>query len=114
VTRLLLAASALAFFAAPALAMDHLPIEITADKKASWEVLCKIQSYKDANGAVWNRYGLHSNGSYRDVINSPNAECTMQITEGPGPVTMRIVRIGKKPFVATANAVGQKVQLSVF
>jgi hypothetical protein len=113
VIRLLLAGVA-ALAAGPALAMDHLPIDITAHKDAQWEILCKIQSYKDANGAVWNRYGLHTAGSYRDVINSPNAECTMTKTEGPGPVTMRIVRIGKKPFVATVNNVGEKAQLSVF
>jgi hypothetical protein len=99
--------------AAPALAAE-LPMTITADKDVAWELLCKIQSYRDKNGGVWNRYGVHTKGSYAENIPSPNADCALTKTEGKGPVTMRIVRFGKKPFVITAQAVGQKVEVSVF
>ena len=101
-------------FAAPAMAAN-LPMTITADKDVSFELLCKIQSYKDAKtGGVFNRYGVHTNGNYAETIPSPNADCALTKTGGKGPVTMRIVRFGKKPFVVTAAAVGQKVEVNVF
>jgi len=99
--------------AAPAMAAE-LPMTVSADKDTAWELLCKIQSYKDKNGGVWNRYGVHTKGPYAENIPSPNADCALTLTEGKGPVTLRIVRFGKKPFVVTANAVGQKVEVSVF
>ena len=103
-----------AVFAAPAMAAN-LPMSITADKDVSFELLCKIQSYKDARtGGIFNRYGVHTNGSYAETIPSPNADCALTKMAGKGPVTMRIVRFGKKPFVVTASAVGQKVEVSVF
>jgi hypothetical protein len=99
--------------AAPALAAD-LPMSLAADKDVAWELLCKIRSYKDKNGGVFNRYGVHTKGAYAETIPSPNADCALTKTEGKGPVTLRIVRFGKKPFVVTAQAVGQKVEVSVF
>ncbi len=99
--------------AAPAMAAE-LPMTVSADTDTAWELLCKIQSYKDKNGGVFNRYGVHTKGSYAENIPSPNADCALTLTEGKGPVIMRIVRFGKKPFIVTANAVGQKVEVSVF
>ena len=101
-------------FAAPATAAN-LPMTVAADKDASYEIFCKIQSYKDAKtGGIFNRYGVRTKGPYAETIPSPNADCALTLVEGKGPVTLRIVRFGKKPFVATANAVGQKVEVSVF
>jgi hypothetical protein len=112
--RVLLGASVVGVvFAAPAMAAN-LPMTVSADKDASWELLCKIQSYRDKNGGVFNRYGVRTKGAYAETIPSPNADCALTLTEGKGPVTLRVVRFGKKPFLVTANAVGQKVEVSVF
>ncbi len=105
-------ASTAAMQAAGAPPSTGLPLSIQAAPGVAYAVKCHIRTYKDPEGGLANTYELVRKGPFQDAIPSPNAQCQLWKTGGPGPVTLHIVKAGD--HAATATDVGKPVALQVW
>jgi len=106
---LVLSASLAALAAAPP---AGLPLSIQAAPGAAYAVKCHVRTYKTPEGGIANTYALDRKGPFQDAIPSPNAQCQLWKTGGPGPVTLHIAKAGD--HAATATDVGKPVFLQVW
>ena len=89
-----------------------LPLSIQAAPGAAYAVKCHVRTYKTPEGGIANTYALDRKGPFQDAIPSPNAQCQLWKTGGPGPVTLHIAKAGD--HAATATDVGKPVFLQVW
>jgi hypothetical protein len=89
-----------------------LPLTIQAAPDAAYAVKCHVRTYKDPDGGLANTYTLVRKGPFQDAIPSPNAQCQLWKTGGPGPVILHIAKAGD--HAATATDVGKPVSLQVW
>jgi hypothetical protein len=71
-----------------------LPIWVEAGPKTAYFAKCHIRTFRDPYGVYGNTFYLDRKGPLRDRIPSPNAQCVMAKTRGPGLVTLHIFKDG--------------------
>ena len=97
----------------PALS-DPVGMLLTLDAGAgtAYAVKCHVRTYKTREGVLANTYTIVNKGPYKDAVPSPNAQCQLWKTGGPGPVTLHIYKAGD--HAVTAAEVGKPVPLQVW
>lgn len=91
---------------------DGMPYRITADRGASWTLVCKFRAIRVWGQGLINQYTAAERGSSRGNLPSDNARCILTKTSGPGAVVLTLTK-GKVVRTATAARAGAPVKLSV-
>jgi hypothetical protein len=89
-----------------------LPIRVDADRRTAYLAKCHFRTFRDPYGVYGNTFYLDRTGPARDRIPSPNAQCLLTKTKGPGPVTLHIFKDGD--HAVTVNTVNQWMRLNVW
>ncbi len=89
-----------------------LPIWVQAGPDTAYFAKCHIRTFRDPDGVYGNTFYLDHKGPLRDRIPSPNAQCLLTKTKGPGPVTLHIFKDGD--HAVTVDAANRWVRLNVW
>jgi hypothetical protein len=89
-----------------------LPLRVEAEPQTAYFAKCHIRTFRDPYGVYGNTFYLDRKGPLRDRIPSPNAQCLLTKTKGPGPVTLHIVKNGD--HAATVTGLNTWVRLNVW
>jgi hypothetical protein len=89
-----------------------MPVTVQAASATSYAVKCHVRTYKTKAGVLANTFTIINKGPYKDEIPSPNAQCQLWKTAGPGVVTLHILKGGD--HAATVADVGKPVPLQVW
>ncbi len=89
-----------------------MPVTVQAAPGTAYAVKCHVRSYKTKEGVLANTFTIINKGPFKDMIPSPNAQCQIWKTGGPGAVTVHIFKTGD--HAASTDAVGKPVSLQVW
>ena len=89
-----------------------MPLSVEAAAGTSYAVKCHVRSYKTREGVLANTFSIVNKGPYKDAVPSPNAQCQLWKTGGPGAVTLHIFKGGD--HAASASEVNKPVPLQVW
>ena len=91
---------------------EGMPYRVTADRDASWTLVCKFRAIRVWGQGLINQYTAAERGPSRGNLPSDNARCILTKTSGPGAVVLTLTK-GKVARTATAARAGAPVKLSV-